>query len=387
VFSFLKKQPPHTKRSGAGAVLSYTQVGRATWTPKRYDALADVSYAKNVIAYRCMKEIAQSAATVDVLLFQGDRELVTHPVLSLLNRPNPSQGRVTFLEMVFSQLLLAGNAYIEAVENDNGLPQELWALRPDRMQVIAGRYGLPVGYEYSAAGQTKRWAADDVSGRSLILHLKQYNPLNDWYGQSAVETASYAIDQFNAASVWNQALLQNGCRPSGALVVEGKEEGGLLTDEQYTRLKEQLEENYTGAMQAGRPLLLEGGLKWVDMMLSPKDMDFMNIKHTAAREIALAFGYPPMLLGIPGDNTYANQKEARLALWEQTIIPLLRQVLDSMSHWLSPYFGEELRLTFDEDSISALNSKREMLWTRINAATFLSDAEKRIAVGYEQRQK
>ena len=120
-------------------------------------------------------------------------------------------------------------------------------------------------------------------------------------------------------------------------------------------------------------------------MLSPKDMDFLNAKYASARDIALAFGYPPMLLGIPGDNTYANQKEARLALWEQTILPLLEFALDGLNTWLLPRFGDGLRLRYDEDGISALNPRREMLWARVNAASFLTDDEKRAAVGYDRR--
>ena len=254
------------------------------------------------------------------------------------------------------------------------------------MQVVPGRHGLPAGYEYKVGSQTRRWAADALDGQSQILHLKQYHPLEDWYGFSPLEAAARAIDQFNAAEQWNQALLQNGCRPSGALSVESRDGPLNLTPEQYDRLKEQLQEQYAGAVNAGRPILLEGGLKWTDMMLSPKDMDCLNAKYASARDIALAFGYPPMLLGIPGDNTYANQKEARLALWEQTILPLLDFVLDGLNHWLLPRFGETaLRLRYDEDAISALNPRREMLWARINAATFLSEDEKRQAVGYDIR--
>jgi HK97 family phage portal protein len=372
------------KHSLAGPLLAWGMLGRPKWTPRRYDRLAEEGYARNVVAFRCIKEIAQSAAATPLMLFQGERELVLHPVLELLTRPNPRQGRVAFLESVITQLLIAGNAYVEAV--GEGEPVELWPLRADRMQVVPGRHGLPAGYEYKVGSQSRRWSADALDGQSQILHLKQYHPLEDWYGFSPLEAAARAIDQFNAAEQWNQALLQNGCRPSGALSVESRDGPLNLTPEQYDRLKEQLQEQYAGAVNAGRPILLEGGLKWTDMMLSPKDMDFLNAKYASARDIALAFGYPPMLLGIPGDNTYANQKEARLALWEQTILPLLDFVLDGLNHWLLPRFGETaLRLRYDEDAISALNPRREMLWARINAATFLSEDEKRQAVGYDIR--
>lgn len=368
------------KASRAGQILAWGVPGQPRWTPRRYDRLAEEGYTRNVIAFRCIREIAQSIGGLPLLLYQGGREVVAHPVLTLLQRPNPLQGRADLLEAVTTQLLIAGNAYLEAV--GEGEPVELWALRPDRMQVIPGRHGLPAGFEYKAGGQARRWAADEVSGESPILHLKHHHPLDDWYGFSPLEAAAQAIDQFNAAAQWNQALLQNGCRPSGALVLEGKDGPDHLTAEQFARLKEQLDAAFSGAANAGRPLVLEGGLKWTDMMLSPRDMDFLNAKYAAARDIALAFGYPPMLLGIPGDNTYNNQKEARLALWEQTVLPLAQAILGGLNHWLLPRFGEGLRLGIDEDGISALNPRREMLWARVGAAGFLTDQEKREAVGY-----
>ena len=75
-------------------------------------------------------------------------------------------------------------------------------------------------------------------------------------------------------------------------------------------------------------MVLEGGLDWKALGISPRDMDFVEAKNAAAREIALAFGVPPMLLGIPGDNTYSNLMEANRALWRQTIVPLVRRVAD-----------------------------------------------------------
>ena len=133
-------------------------------------------------------------------------------------------------------------------------------------------------------------------------------PANDHYGLSPIEAAATAIDIHNTASRWNKALLDNSARPSGALVYTSRD--GNLTPEQYDRLKAELEQGFQGAAHAGRPLLLEGGLDWKSMSLSPKDMDFIEAKHVAAREIALALGVPPMLLGIPGDNTYSNYQEA-----------------------------------------------------------------------------
>ncbi|TGS74874.1 phage portal protein, partial [Mesorhizobium sp. M8A.F.Ca.ET.181.01.1.1] len=150
----------------------------------------------------------------------------------------------------------------------------------------------------------------------------------------------------NAASQWNKRLLDNSARPSGALVYQPRE-GGNLSAEQYERLKRELEEGYQGAMNAGRPLLLEGGLDWKAMGLSPRDMDFLEARNGAARDIALSLGVPPMLIGIPGDNTYANYQEANRAFYRLTVLPLVNRTAARLCGWLAPIFGVGLRLEAD----------------------------------------
>ena len=197
-----------------------------------------------------------------------------------------------------------------------------------------------------------------------------------------MEAAAYSIDQHNQCGAWNQALLQNGARPSGALMVKAAEgQSGTLSETQYSRLKSQLDDQFSGAANAGRPLLLEGGLEWKEMSLSPKDMDFVGIKHASARDIALAFGVAPQLLGIPGDNTYANLKEARVAMWEQTILPLLTSVTDALNNWLVPMFDTALELSLDQEAIPVLAAKRDAYWERISKADFLTAEEKRKLLG------
>ena len=213
-----------------------------------------------------------------------------------------------------------------------------------------------------------------------ILHMALFNPSNDYYGMSPIEAASSAIDLHNAASGWNKALLDNAARPSGALVYTAAE--GHLTEEQFARLKAELETNYQGAMNAGRPLLLEGGLDWRAMSLTPQEMDFIEAKHVAAREIALALGLPPMLLGIPGDNTYSNYAEASRVFWRQTVLPLVARTLKALTVWLAPSFGEGLELRPALDRVEALASERSALWDRVQHADFLTVDEKRAAVGY-----
>lgn len=377
-------RPNAIKSSLAGPMVAWSSVGKPKWTSRRYENLAEEGFRKNVIAYRCVMQIATAAAAVPWLLYEEDsHELDNHPLLDLLRHPNPLQDGVSFLESVFAYLEIAGNAYIEAVKpNDSGRPVELYVLRPDRMKVIPGPTGLPQGYQYNVSGQTTAWPADPISGASNILHLKRFHPLDDWYGLAPMEAALVSIDQHNAAGAWNQTLLNQGARPSGALVYAPKDGPASLSDDQVQRLREELGQLYQGDRNAGRPLILEGGLDWREMSLSPKDMDWLAGRNVAARDIAQAFGVPAQLVGIPDSQTYANMAEARLAFYEETVLPLLTRVIAGFDHWLTPMFDDNLYLDFDRDEISALSDRRDAQWSKIRVADFLTINERREAAGY-----
>lgn len=110
-------------------------------------------------------------------------------------------------------------------------------------------------------------------------------------------------------------------------------------------------------------------------------MEFQKTKEAAAREIALAFGVPPMLLGIAGDATYSNYREANRAFYRLTVVPLATRVAAVISDWLSRYAGAELTLKPDLDQVPALSAERDAQWKRVTEASFLSDAEKRSLLG------
>ncbi len=334
---------------------------------------------RNAIVHRAVRMVAEAAGSLPFLLYDGAAEVDDHPLLKLLEKPNPRQSRGDFLETLTGHLLLAGNAYVEAVAIE-GQIRELFALRPDRMSVVPDASGWPAAYEYAANGRTMRFAQDG-EGIPPILHIAQFHPLDDHYGFAPLEAAQTSLDLHNQASAWNKALLDNAARPSGALVYKS-ENGANLSEEQFERLRDEPAANFSGSGNAGRPLLLEGGLSWQSMSLSPKDMDFLELKHGAAREIALAFGVPPMLLGIPGDNTYSNYREANLAFWRQTVLPLAGRVASALGGWLGPAWGEGFRLGFDPDAVEAPSLEREALWRRVNEADFLTPDKKREAVGY-----
>jgi len=343
---------------------------------------ADEGFAKNVIAYRCVSEIAKAVATVPVLPYRNNVELARESVVrKRLARPNPLQGWQSFVAEFVSYHRIAGNTYLEVVAPPGRPPQELYALRPDRMEIKAGTNGFPSAYIYTVGSEKKRFDVDYVSLRSDILHWHTFHPLDDYLGLSPISAAAYSIDQHNEANAWNTRLIRNDCRPPGTF----KAPPGLsLKKGDREDLEKRINDKYAGPENAGK-VLVQAGFEWTPMGFSPHDMDWLNAKHTSARDVCNAFGYPPMLLGIPGDNTYSNYKEARLALYEDTVIPLTEEMIGELNNSVVPRFGPGIELRPDWDAVSALSERRAAKWDRIDKATFLSPNEKREELGYEPK--
>ena len=331
-------------------------------------------FHKNPIVYRCVRMIAEACASVPFLLVDENGPCREHPLMGLLACPNPACGGADMRDMLVGHLLLHGNAYVEMVGQET--VEALYVLPPTHMRLVRDATGWPSHYEYAGGGKIHRYDAGPISS---IIHLKLHDPADPHYGCAPLNAASLPIAIHNAAGLWNKALFDNAARPSGALVYRGRD-GQRLTDEQFDRLKEELKENFQGARNAGRPLLLEGGLDWASISMSPQDMDFIAAKHSAARDIALAFGVPPMLLGIPGDNSYANYAEANRAFWRQTIIPLNGRISAAFGAALCR--ETNLVLQQDLEHVTALAEERRALWRRINDVDFLTQNEKRRLAGF-----
>lgn len=387
VFDFLRRKDAfgaqaavsEQKASATGPVVAYQTSGRVAWSPRDAVSLTKTGFSGNPVGFRSVKLIAEAAAALPLVMQDRDRRYEEHPLLSLVTRPNPAQGRAELLEALYGQILLSGNGYIEAVAGESAAPLELHVLRSDRMSVVPGADGWPVAYEYAVGGRKHRF---DAGGElSPVCHIKSFHPQDDHYGFSPMQAAAMALDVHNSASRWSKALLDNAARPSGAIIYKGAEGQGNLSSDQYDRLVAEMESMHQGARNAGRPMLLEGGLDWKPMGFSPSDMEFQKTKESAAREIALAFGVPPMLLGIQGDATYANYQEANRAFYRLTVLPLATRVTASLADWLGAHTGETVQLKPDLDQVPALSAERDAQWARVAQAAFLSEAEKRSILG------
>lgn len=337
--------------------------------PFEYAGAVKRGYVENPVAQRAVRLVAEGIGGAPLL--STDARLA-----ALVQATSAGQG---LLETLAAQLLLHGNAYVQVIKDGAGRPAELFALRPERVSVIAGEDGWPTAFAYRVGERTLTIPVLDEDASPNLIHISHFHPSDDHYGAGCLAAADQAVAIHNAAADWNRALLENAARPSGALVYDPGDGAGLTAD-QFERLKAELSAAYSGMANAGRPLLLEGGLKWQALSLSPADMDFAGLKAAAARDIALAFGVPPMLLGLPGDATYANYREANRALWRLTLLPLANKLLSALAEGLATWFPDGT-LAVDLDRVPALAEDRERLWSQVSAAEFLSAAEKRAMLG------
>ena len=348
------------------------------WTPKDYRSLAIAGYQNCSTAFACVKLIAQTASRINWTLGRYDAngdiaEFDRHPLLDLLNRPNEDEGGSRFGEKSISYLLLAGNSYELAVRGrPSAAPSFLYCLRPDRMTINPDKTGatLVSSYTYSMGASRQDFQAQDV------LHLMEFHPTDDLYGLSRIEVAAQQIDQMNLSAEWNASNLKNGMQSPG--VVTSKSTFDLETVKKLWR------ENYQGADKAGTPIVLEGeDVKWQPLSMTPKDADWLQGQKLTMRQICSIFGIASELLGDSENKTYSNIQEARKALYQEVVLPIMDLRRDEYQRWLVPYYGQGLVLDYDRDAIEELQEDRGKKYEYLAKARWLTVNEKREACGYD----
>ncbi len=347
-------------------------------------AFAREGYSQNVIVYRCVQVIAESIAQINVQVYKGDKPATDHPLQKLLDSPNPNQGYDQWITEFVAFYLITGNSFCSVNRGaSEGIPLEIWNWQPYQFKIVKPDVisPIPVAYVWEDGRVKHLWGVDRITGQSELFHWKNFHPFDIYFGMSPIEAAAFSVDQHNAASEWNLRLLQNDASPSGVLSTEA-----ALTEEQYQRLRLDMANNWSGHKNAKKPLLLESGLSWQQLSMSPKDLDWIKGFNLSAQNIAASYGVPLQVIPIPGSQTFANYAEARLALWEDTVLNLEGNLLAELMKWLAPYYpdGDQLSIRPNLDEIPALAQRRAEKWEQVSNSTFLTTNEKRLELNLEE---
>ena len=357
------------KQSAANPSILAISPQHAVFTQRNYEDFVIEGYQTNPYVYAAIRLRGMLLGSIKLQVVEiasdgSKRVLDQHPLLDLMRRPNPMKGGADFLSDHLVYKDISGNAYIEKagfIER----PDELYNLRPDKVKVIVGDSEQPVrGYEYGNRHPV-------FFPNEQVLHRMYLDPRDDWYGQSPLMAGGQSVDLSNEGRKWNISLLQNQAKPSGVLSAPGS-----LNDKAYNRLQKLISKRLSGAA-AGRPLLAEGGLKWDQMGLSPTDMDWLDGQRLAAIESLVPLNVPPELIGISEAKTYGTFKEALRAVWVNGVLPEAESLMSDLNNWLTPGYGDNIKLWFDKNDIEVLAEDRKMIFDQNVAADWRTVNEKR----------
>lgn len=345
----------------------------------------DNLFIENPCVRRSVNLIASSVASLKFkLCFKGD-SVFSGAVFDLFNNPNYRETWSSFVESVITNWIIYGNSYL-MFSKVNGSFQ-INSLKPDRVSVIPGEFGIPKGFEYSVDNKTLTF--DNDGQLPYIGHFKNFNPKDDWYGLSLLDSVQASASLHQAITTHNYSLVQNGGRPSGVAVLKNR--SAPLSKMDKEKLMDAFSKDYQGPNNAGKVIFMENhDFDWKCLGSSPSDMDFVSAKNLAAREISEALGVPAMLIGgvgVNGEASKANFKEVINRFNEATIIPLAERFFAFINSWLLDKIFPGYKLTLDLESFLPLYDKRISLWEKVDKASFLSQEEKREILGFPAKQE
>lgn len=343
--------------------------------------------------------MSDAVGQLPICLRKRDKKeiIASHPILDLLRFPNNTIQQTQsdlFRDMALWRLL-EGDAYIIATGAVNKAPAELICVNPQQVTVTPDGKGWIRSIEYGDnmtqqsykfIPGTNRFFNDSKNGE--MFHIRGFNPQyspTNLTGMSEIVSVYYEANQYLAAGSHNLGLLKNGARPSGALVLTSKDGNPIfMNEESFARLKSEIESSYSGSFNAGKPLLLEGGLDWKEMSINPKEGDWINMQKYAEQQIYKKLGFPIALVSTEA-STYNNMQEARLEFYENRVLPFAEKILDHFNKFLLPRFGVDFaknhELTVDVDQINVFNLRKTLRRDTIEKSTTMTLNEKRRMLG------
>lgn len=300
---------------------------------KSYKSFVNEGYKQVDTLYKVVSYISRNGAAIPPILYTDEtkqQRIDKHPLLDKLKRPNPEQSGVAYREAVLGFKLLAGNSFQYAIRAKGKAPDELWPLRPDRVELLATKKSGIIGYRYEFL--------DQPIDPADIGHTKYWNPLDDetpGMGMSPIEAAALNADMQRDGKKWNLALLQNSARPPGAWTTPTP-----LSPNDRNKLEQKLNEKFAGVRNAGKFPVLDGGLTWTSMGLAPAQMDFLDLLKYNGGSIANIYNIAPQLVGDTSASTYDNMEQAKQASYTEAIFPDLDDLYAMWQNWLVPMYPD-----------------------------------------------
>lgn len=334
-------------------------------------------YACSVYVYRSVRTIIQAASAIPWIVVDKNGERIPgHEFEKLMAKPNPYFSGQDLIEFTIAHLCLVGNSLWQPIFV-NGKPREFWITMPDKVKPVPGGDWI------------SRWEVKGEGGKTenrppeTFIHFMQVNPGNPYWGIGPLQAAARTVDTDNEAQDTQKVTMQNRAMPSGILSPDTD-----IPPDQFEQTQKQFKELYKTKTARREPWLLNAGMKWQQMSLSAVEMDFIASRLQNKRDIAAAFGISPIFLGDLEQSSYNNMAEARKALYQDVVIPMLDDIQATLNMRIAPLYGDNLSIAYDLSGVAALRgdftAKVTQAQTLFNMGVPFEQINSRLELGFDK---
>lgn len=323
-------------------------------------------YNKSTAASVPINLVGDAFANITPVIKENGKVLIDHPILELLRNPSPHFTQNLFLEMLAKTFLITGETGFVALGNINYPPAQLHPMDPKSFGPLEGAGGLATQWDITGETLAGSYSLDLKQNRSRYLNgnFLEFKQIRNYStrggsllrGYSPLSSASAETRQHILGNSHNVSLLEKGGRLS--LVFHFSED---LTPAEYEETKARVNAQYGGAGKAGAIGVTAGGeLTIKEVGINNKDMDFLNLQTMAKQAVALVYKVPLPLVSLEA-TSFNNYAQAKLALYDDAVLPLADRLFGGISSMLVPRFGMDpakIKITYDMDQVTALSLRR-----------------------------
>lgn len=357
---------------------------RASWLPITFDRLTRDGYATNAAVFQCVSALAfgYNEPPVVVQNAKGERQ-ANHPLQVLLDRPNPLMSHAELMTFTIIYKAVGGQAYWHKVRGRGGQVVELWPYHAGQVAPVPSRYEWVSHYEFDAGDGIKvRAEAKDV------VHLKwpSIDLEQPWLALPPLRAVAREVDTDSEMTAYLYALLKNDAVPRGVITTPT---GVGLSPTQAEKLKAQFYVNH-GGLNRGNVAILEQGATYSRTSLNLHELAFEAMRRIPESRIAGAFRVPAILAGLYvglEKATYANYREARQQLTEDTFVPLWKADATELTQAFRDEFSGDVHVVYDTSNVAALQENEDSKYTRILNAydkSVVTKNEARLYLGFSR---
>lgn len=378
--------------SGTGAGLSGANLAGMLEQDGSFPNYATNAYGRNELVYACIRYRAESLPQSVPRVYPAGGSptpagngppIDDHRLRRLFERPNPVTDEFEFFELSMTYKDLAGTCFWLVVNGRDGLPSQLWPLRPDLVGVLPNPRN-PADYVWvyrpnpdrpdlmvpvPDAGSPRARGADSYIIRIRYPNPNPLNPAARYFGQPPLRAAARAVTLDNGATDFVDTLLRNHAMPS--IVIETEQE---ITDKLHKILRGKWREAFGGSHR-GDPAFLQKGMKLHQLAYTLTDLEFPDLREVSESRICMTFGVEPILVGTKlglSHNAYKDYREARLSFWEEAMVSEQRRFIEPVRSRLLPRFAgvgrRRVVVEWDNSQVLALKEAEGARWQRATEA-------------------